>query len=245
MYHSPASLKKVTGPVGRFLKRHASHTPVGRIDWGDLGQIQPLSKSWGFDRGLPIDRYYIEQFLSTYASDIRGRVLEIGDNEYTRRYGGERVSKSDILHVVPGNPKATLVADLASAPQLPSETFDCIICTQTLQLIYDLPGAAATVYRLLKPGGVLLATVPGICRIAHGDGVLGDYWRFTVAAVQRLFAGACPRAEVHIESHGNVLAAIAFLHGLAKEELRPEALNAHDPDYQLLVTARVAKPKTS
>ena len=48
-----------------------------------------LSRDFGFDRGTPIDRYYIESFLSTHASDIRGHVLEVADNTYTRRFGGD------------------------------------------------------------------------------------------------------------------------------------------------------------
>ena len=240
MYQNLTALKKFTGPVSRFIKRHTCRPPVGRVTWGDLEQIEPISKSWGFDRGVPVDRYYMERFLSKYSRDVRGRVLEIGDNEYTRRYGGKRVAKSDILHVVEGNPKATLTANLASAPQLPSETFDCIICTQTLQLIYDVPSAVATLYRLLSPGGVLLATVPGISRIVHGDGVLGDYWRFTLASATRLFE-ACHGAEVQVQARGNVLSAVAFLHGLATEDVRVDDLEADDPDYQVLITVRVTK----
>lgn len=240
MYQNLAALKKITKPVSRFIQRHTCRPPVGRVIWGDLEQIEPISKIWGLDRGLPIDRYYIERFLSKSSHDVRGHVLETGDNEYTRRYGGKRVVKSDILHVVDGNSKATLIADLASAPQLPSETFDCIICTQTLQFIYDLPAAVATLYRLMRPGGVLLATVPGINRIAHDGGVLRDYWRFTVASATRIFE-TCHGAEAQVQAHGNVLSAIAFLHGLATEEVRADDLEADDPDYQVLITIRVAK----
>src|SRR5207302_1422674 len=114
----------------------------------------------------PIDRYYIENFLARHDSDIHGRVLEIGDDAYTRRFGGSRVTKSDVLHVAEGNPKATLVADLAQADWVPSEIFDCIIFTQTLQFIYDVKTVVRTLFRILKPGGVLLATVPGISQLS-------------------------------------------------------------------------------
>src|SRR5215210_7162112 len=57
-------------------------TPV----FGSLRRVTPLSRYFGFDRGLPIDRYYIENFLARQAEDIHGRVLEIGDNSYTQRY---------------------------------------------------------------------------------------------------------------------------------------------------------------
>jgi SAM-dependent methyltransferase len=197
---------------------------------------------WGFDRGLPVDRYYVERFLSKWASDVRGRVLEVADNEYTRRYGADRVSRSDIITDREGSPKATIVADLANAPHVPSDIFDCIICTQTLQLIFDVQAAIATIYRLLKPGGVLLASVPGISQIARAEmNVRGDYWRFTTASVRRLLEDICNGAQIEVEAYGNVLTAVAFLHGLTAEELNKEELDYCDPNYQAVITFRVVR----
>jgi ubiquinone/menaquinone biosynthesis C-methylase UbiE len=68
------------------------------------------------------------------------------------------------------NPQATFVGDLSHAPQLPDAAFDCVVLTQTLHLIYDFKGAIATCYRILKPGGALLLTVPGITHIDQGSG---------------------------------------------------------------------------
>src|SRR5689334_2088523 len=93
--------------------------PIGAVMFGSLRRLTPISRDWGFDRGRPIDRYYIERFLEANANHIQGRVLEIGDNSYTRRFGGERVTISDVLHIEEGNPQATIVADLANAEHLP------------------------------------------------------------------------------------------------------------------------------
>jgi len=216
--------------------------PVGFVRFGSLRRLQPISRVFGFDRGLCIDRYYIEQFLTRHAEDIRGHVLEIGDDGYTCKFGGERVSKSDVLHVVEGNPKATIVANLTCADHIPSDTFDCIILTQTLQFIYDVKAALRHLYRVLKPGGVLLATFPGISQISRYDmDRWGDYWRFTTLSARRLFEEVFPPECLTIEARGNVLAAIAFLHGLAAEELRSEELDYHDPDYEVLITVRAVK----
>ncbi len=136
--------------------------PVNEVQFGSFRRLTPISRDFGCDRGRPIDRYYIENFLERRSEDVRGRVLEIGENTYTRRFGGERVTQSDILHVTEGEPQATIIADLASADHIPSNSFDCIILTQTLQLIYDVPAALRTIRRILKPAGVLLATFPGI-----------------------------------------------------------------------------------
>jgi SAM-dependent methyltransferase len=135
---------------------------------------------------------------------------------------------------------------LTSADHIPSDTFDCVILTQTLQVIYDVPAALRTLYRILKPGGVALVTVAGISKISRYDmDRWGYYWSFTSRSVQRLFQDLFPPTHVRVEAHGNVLAAVAFLHGLATEELRQAELEAFDPDYEMLITVRAVKPQAT
>ncbi|MEK8015403.1 MAG: methyltransferase domain-containing protein [Candidatus Parabeggiatoa sp.] len=213
-----------------------------RVRWGNLRRLTPVSRVFGLDRGLPIDRFYIEAFLQTYAKNIQGTVLEIGEAVYTRQFGGERVTHSHVLHAVSGNPKATLVGDLATREGIPTETFDCMILTQTFLVIYDVQRAIANCYAALKPGGVLLATFPGISQISRYDmDRWGDYWRFTDASARRLFGDVFGHEQVTITTYGNVLVACAFLQGLAAQDLKPKELSYHDPDYQLLITVRAEK----
>lgn len=210
---------------------------------GRLGRPQPLGRSFGLDRGLPIDRYYIERFLESRAADVRGRVLEVGDSQYTTMFGGERVKRRDVLHAVPGNPEATLVGDLASGRGIPDESFDCFICTQTLMFIYDVREAVRTMHRLLKPGGVALVTVAGVSQICRYDmDQWGDYWRFTTLAMSRMFGEVFGEANVQVESRGNVLACVGFLHGMATDDLERADLDVPDDDYQLVITVRAVKP---
>ena len=207
------------------------------VDLGSLRRLEPFSRQFGFDRGQPVDRYYIEAFLVANAGSVRGRVLEIGDDYYSRRFGGDRIT-----HVTAGQPGATITADLSCAPHVPSGVFDCIILTQTMQYIFDVQAAAATLQRILKPGGVLLATVPGISQICRDQSDReSDCWRFTSASTRRLFGRQFGDENVRVETHGNVLAATAFLHGLAAHELRPEELDRHDPDYQLTISVIARK----
>jgi SAM-dependent methyltransferase len=215
---------------------------VGAVRLGSLQRVTPVSAEWGYDRGLPIDRYYIEGFLARQAEDVRGRVLEIGEDTYTRRFGGNRALQSDVLDVSETNERATIVADLTRADHVPSDSFDCVILTQTLQLIYDVPAALATLHRILKPGGVVLATVPGITKISRHDWPGSWFWAFTVFSARRLFEEAFPAGAVRVEGHGNVLAACAFLHGLALEEMRREDLDYLDSEYEVTITIRAAKP---
>jgi glycosyltransferase involved in cell wall biosynthesis len=211
----------------------------------NLRRITPISRDFGFDRGQPIDRYYIEQFLQRYAVDVQGQVLEIGDDAYTNQFGGDRVRISDVLHVDNSNPAATIVGDLATADHIPSDTFDCVIMTQTLQFIYDVPGAIRTLHRILKPGGVLLATFPGVSQIARDRWGETWYWGFTTLSARRLTEDSFPAGSIQVESRGNVLIALGFLHGFAAEELRREELDYIDPTYQVLVLLRAQKPMAS
>jgi SAM-dependent methyltransferase len=206
-----------------------------------LWQSEPVSRVFGFDRGKPIDRHYIEGFIGQYATDIGGRVLEVGDRQYSNRFAGKKGAKVDVLHLQQ-QPGVTLVGDLVSGKGLPWDTFDCIIATQTLLVIYEVRSAVANLHRMLKAGGVLLTTFPGISQISRYDmDRWGDYWRFTSISARRLFEEAFPPDRVQVQTYGNVRAASAFLYGLAAEELSAEELNYHDPDYELLIGVRAQK----
>ena len=188
-----------------------------------------------------MDRYYIEQFLDEHRQDVRGRVLEIGDDAYTRRYGGDRVLQRDVLHVHADNPLATFVGDLAGDNDLPSDAFDCVILTQTLQLVFDVAAAMATLHRVLRPGGVVLATVPGISNIDPDEWGPTWYWSFTDHAVTRLARDAFPGGTVEVAVHGNVKAAVTFLHGMSLREVDRADLDRPDPSYPVIVTLRTVK----
>lgn len=216
------------------------------VRWENLRRLTPISRVFGLDRGQPIDRYYIERFLAEHCADISGRVLEIGDPSYTRKFGGDAVTQSDVLHATPGNPEATLIGDLATGEGIPKAVFDCMVFTQTYPFIVDVRAAIAHSKTALKPGGVLLATLPGISQISRYDmDRWGDYWRFTDASARRLFDDAFGADNVIVETHGNVLAACAFLHGLAAQELTLDELDYHDPDYQVIITVRATKDVTA
>ena len=206
---------------------------------GTIRRTSPLSDHWGRERGTPVDRYYIEHFLAGERHSIRGRVLEVMNADYTDRFGAG-VDASEVLDVDPANEEATIVADLAAADEIPSEAFDCFILTQTLQYVYDLRAAVEHAHRILRPGGTLLATVPAVSRVArqHPD---SEYWRFTAPACSRLFGDVFERGSVDVRSRGNVLTAVAFLMGIAREELSSRELAVDDPFFPVVVTVRATK----
>ncbi|CAN5622924.1 hypothetical protein BH10BAC3_BH10BAC3_24230 [soil metagenome] len=231
-------------PLKRILNNlgFARHAPtVGNVNFGDLNRTSPFSTEFGYDRGGPVDRYYIENFLEKNNADVHGDVLEIGDNEYTLRFGGSKIVKSHILHVDDKNPAATYVGDLSNAPQIPDNKFDCIVLTQTLHLIYDFKGAIATCYRILKPGGVLLMTVPGISNIDFTDWKHLWLWAFTDSAIQKILSESFPEKNIETDVFGNVMVATAFLYGMGLPEIGKDKLDSCDPHYQVIITARAVK----
>lgn len=213
--------------------------PPGLVRFGSLRRTMPVCRGFGYDRGTPVDRHYIERFLADHAGDVRGRVLEVGDDSYTRRFGGDRVTQRDVLHAIEGNPQATLVGDLATGRGIPRGAFDCIILTQTLFCVYDVAAAIRSARDALRPGGVLLATLPGISQISAYDRERwGDYWRFTSQSARRLFEDSFGGDSVDVRAYGNVLAATALLHGLTCEELRADELDARDDEFEVIVAVR-------
>ena len=240
-------LKKMVPAFGfRLLNRlglyHKYQPAIGMVQLGDFKRTTPFSFGFGYDRGGPVDRYYIENFLEAEAGSIQGRVLEIGDNEYTLRFGKDKVVQSDILHVDDSNQNATLVGDLSHAPHIPDQTFDCIVLTQTLHLVYNYKAVIETCFRILKPGGALLLTVPGITPIDYGEWEKNWLWSFTGLAMEKILNELFPINYLEINTYGNVFVATAFLYGMGLPELKKEELDIHDPHFQVIITAKAIKP---
>lgn len=232
------SIKRLASAVGIYKY---PIPPKGQIRRGDFDRMKPFSKAFGYDRGGPIDRYYIENFLQRESACIKGRVLEIGDNNYTLKYGADKVTISDILHIGDSNPNATFIGDLSNAPHLPDNSFDCIILTQTLHLIYDVKEALQTCFRILKPGGTLLLTVPGITPIDKGEWKYLWLWSFTEASIKRLLGEVFQEGNLQIETYGNVLVATSFLYGAGLPEMKKEEMDYTDPHYPVIITAIAQK----
>jgi SAM-dependent methyltransferase len=199
----------------------------------DLAGTRPVSRSFGYDRGTPVDRLYIEEFLAAHSAYVTGRVLEVGESTYSARFG-KGVTRQDVLHVR-DDPRATLVADLGAPDSLPENAFDCIILTQTLHLIYDMPAAVRELRRALRPGGVALVTVPGVSSVDVGEWGSCWCWSLTGHSALKLFGSEFGEQNVDVVVYGNVYAATSFLHGLAVEELDRGDLNVRDPAYPVLV----------
>lgn len=209
------------------------------LTFGDPARTAPVCRGFGQSRGTPIDRLYIASFLDRHAEAIKGRCLEIGELRYFKRFaapgaeGCVLVPERGVAKNAPG--AEVIVADLQKAETLPENAFDCFICTQTLQCIYDVKAAIAGMHRVLKPGGVLIGTTTGLSQISRYDMERwGDYWRFTPLSLTKLLQERF--ATVEVASFGNALAAQLFIQGVAAEDLADTAiLMEKDDDYPVIL----------
>jgi hypothetical protein len=232
-----AHLKNLLGPR-RTVQLRCLARGKDLPRWGNLRRVAPFSTMFGGDRGTPVDRYYLHQFLERNRPCITGSVLEIQLPGYTERYGQDlRVS-----HTVDINPQfdPTYRCDLATADDvLPASFYDCFLLPNTLQHLMNLPECLRQVLRVVKPGGVILASAAGLLPLIP-DGP--EYWRMSVAGWEQTVRRAWPGCEIRVESHGNCLAAVAAMLGLAWEELTPAELDVDDPRYPVLITIFCRKP---
>ena len=205
--------------------------------------LKPISSIFGFDRGLPIDRYYIEKFLNENSRCIKGTVLEVAERTYTMKYGRD-VEKSLCMHVSDSVGSNCIIANLETGEGIIEGLADCFIITQTLPFIFDVRAAAENVVRFLKPGGAALVTVSGITQISRYDmDRWGHYWSFTTASLNRLFETCKDVDFVEIKAYGNVKSATSGLYGLAVEDMEQDELIYHNEDYQQIITAVVMKKR--
>jgi SAM-dependent methyltransferase len=186
-----------------------------------------------------VDRRYIGAFLEARRRAIRGRVVEVQDNTYTMRFGGDRVSVSVVVDIDAGNPRATLIADLENVGSLSRDSYDCIILTQTLHLLRRPDHCIDNCSRALRARGVLLATAPSVSRVSptYPD---GDFWRFTPAGMAELFTRRWP-GDFTVHAFGSLRTCVAFLLGEAQEDLPDAVLDDHDPRFPLVVAVEALK----
>ena len=212
-----------------------------RIIYFLQSSTKPLSDYYGFDRGKPIDRFYIDNFLEDNKDDIKGVCLELLNNNYTIQYGGAKVTKSDILDLDEANSKATIIDDLRKLEKISDNIYDCIILTQVLQFIDKIDEAISECYRILNKNGVLLVTLPAISRIDCVAGVEGDFWRFTEASTKYLFKKKFDSQNISIITKGNVRAGIYFYAGLAQEDILRDSLKKDDQNFPVIITIKAIK----
>jgi SAM-dependent methyltransferase len=243
-----AALRSATGSAWRTWLRLSVLPGVRQFRGIAWRRMEPLSR--GRPRGTPIARAHWARFLAAHSEDVRGRALEIGTTTTIRAIGGAAITRADAMDVVANVPEVTVVADLARADHVPGDTYDCFVNQFTLHLIADIDSALFHAIRILRPGGVLLASFPCLDEdmpngLDMGTGAVMFVHRwFTRAGVESLLRRTgLGDGDYDITEYGNLFARIAYQLNLAAEELTPRELWTSDPRYPLLVCVRAVKPE--
>lgn len=203
--------------------------------------VKPFSSDFGIRFGKPIDRIYIENFLEKSKDSIKGDVLEIAENTYSKKFAVSAIN-SFILHVEERDSPNVITGNLETGDNIPEGKFDCLLITQTLPFVYKPQEFLINCYKALKPGGVLLMTVGGLSQISRYDMERwGDYWRFTDLSIKKLAGEVFQEDKIEVETYGNVKTACAFLQGFPSFVLSAKSLSVHDPDYQIIISLRATK----
>lgn len=203
-----------------------------------------MDEVFGESRGTPIDRYYIEKFLSgrkNFKRDIK--VLEVGDSNYSKKYFPN--AKHFVLEYESGSPgliiKKTLLLDLGSETLSIAGEFDVIIVPQTLNFIFNVQQAADNLVNLLRPGGQMLITSGFISQLSTYDyDRWGEFWRLTDKALAKIFSNV--NVSVTTNQYGNLSAALLLLQCYSVEDVRKLGLLDHSEQcYPVIYTALVEK----
>jgi glycosyltransferase involved in cell wall biosynthesis len=232
------SLKKKIRALGFNINdRLPAH---GKVNFGDLDRLTPISSPFGSDRGVAIDQFYLDNFFSSKSLCIQGETLEIGSNLYGKQYGGNQVTKYDSWNLDVLN-HHTIAGDVMyNISEIADNSYDCIILAQKLNHIYDVKTALYTCCRLLKSGGSLLLTVPGLTPVNKSSDE-NFYWSFTDKSIELLLKEVFLGSDPEIFVYGNVYTATAFLHGLVRTEIPLNKYIYFDTQYQVTITAKVTK----
>ena len=226
-----ARMKRLVGPRVAARMRIVMRG-YDRPRWGNLRRVRPFSDTYGFDRGTPIDRHYLDRFLDAHRALVAGDVLEVQNSTYTQRFGHD-LSRTDTFDIVP-RPSLTYVCDLAESDAIiPAAAYDCVLLPNTLQHLRRLDECLRNALRIVRPGGAILASAAGFVPLTADA---GDYWRLSPDGWRDMLASTWAGADVAVDGHGNCLAAVAAQLGLAVEELSDAELDAHDPRYPVLTT---------
>jgi SAM-dependent methyltransferase len=235
MTRLPISIRQAMRTT-RALGNRAVHP----VRWGNLRRTQPFSLRYGYDRGRPVDRVYVDRFIHQHRADIAGSTIELLDGFYARLHGGSSLTSLEVLDIDRGNKSATLIADLGIPDSLPEERYDCFILTQTLHLVQDTQAALLNCWRSLKPGGVLLITIPSLAPLDRHYGPDTDYWRPTPKGLEDTLKRVLG-VDAKVQAYGNLLTCVATMFGLSSEELRAKEIDQVDPHYPVVTGARLVK----
>lgn len=131
------------------------------------------------DLSYSLRRYFVDSFFTREIQQLhRGSsILDLGGTSVGKRgvFNIEDYGHRVIYANISSRKKPTILADAAALP-FRENSFDVIVCSEVLEHVYDYRSLLEEALRVLKPQGLLLATVPFMYP-QHPDPM--DYFRYT------------------------------------------------------------------
>jgi SAM-dependent methyltransferase len=207
----------------------------GKVNWGSLGAYVPISTGFGFERGTPIDRYYLNRFIEEVRSQVRGVVIEIGGSLNNRTvYNFVNAREYHAMDLIQ-RPDVDIVGNAEDPAAFPASSIDSVIAFNVLEHCREPWVVIDNALLWLKPGGALFCMVPNAQRIHK---MPGDYWRPLPQAVSWMLR----RFSTHqLRVYGNPIALVASFMGIASEEVPRRDLDFFNPDYPVATCAVAIK----
>jgi len=128
------------------------------------------------------DRYLLNRQIKEVSSYIKGQVLDVGAGELNR-YSGHFKCEKYIRMDIRKRDGIDVVGSANNIP-FPDNIFDSVVCTQVFEHLESPEKSAKEIYRILKPGGHLLVTVPQMNELHEEP---NDFFRYTKFGLVSLF----------------------------------------------------------
>lgn len=115
---------------------------------------------------------------------VKGRIIDLGCG--TMRFKDLLMSKADVYHTLdlwPWSEDVTYAGDVQNMSMIAGASYDSALCLEVLEHVPNPSRAIAEIHRILKPGGVLIVSVPHLSRL-HDEPY--DYFRFTIHGLRYL-----------------------------------------------------------
>ncbi|WP_169221635.1 methyltransferase domain-containing protein [Brasilonema sp. UFV-L1] len=198
---------------------------VNTLDWGDLKRRFPICHKFGFTRGTPVDRYYLDKFISEIRHQVVGSVLEIGGVLLNKEiYQLSVATEYQTLDLV-SRPGVTVVGDAHDSTIIMPESLDTVLVFNVLEHCHNPWVVVQNIYSWLRVGGKCFCMVPSAQKL---HSLPKDYWRPLPDGMKQLFQDF---SESNLHIYGNPLTVLASFMGVAAEELSPQDLDDFHPDY--------------
>ncbi len=126
----------------------------------------------------------LKEFKAVIRKYARGKLLDAGAGSLNLRGMLEPFCEKYVsMDVSDARGQVDIIGDIQNMPQVGSDQFDSVFCSQVLEHVPQPWHAIAEFHRILKPGGVVIISVPHISGLHEEP---HDYYRYTPYALRFL-----------------------------------------------------------